>query len=207
MQDAIEVAGHEGSAAPLLFLRKFLRHGTRVASFAPSSRFLARAMCRHVSRDMPQTIVELGAGTGAVTKVAAEMMHAESRLIAVELDADFAAILRREVVHPARRRVAHRELERHAVEQPPVHRPIHPRHHRQLAVRRLRRTLREPAERRLVHHPRQARRRQTRQHQVHALHAHRPELPAQLAHVALHHLRPRHCRGLRGDYLANLPGK
>lgn len=77
----------------LLFLRKFLRHGTRVASVAPSSRALATAMCRHVADDRPQTIVELGAGTGAVTRVAIERMHPESRLLAVEIDADFAAVL------------------------------------------------------------------------------------------------------------------
>jgi len=76
-----------------LFVRKFLTQGTRVASFSPSSRSLSEAMCRHVDTSRPQTIVELGAGSGAVTAVAAECMHPDSRLIAVELDADFAARL------------------------------------------------------------------------------------------------------------------
>jgi phosphatidylethanolamine/phosphatidyl-N-methylethanolamine N-methyltransferase len=79
--------------SPWLFLRKFLRHGTRVASVAPSSRFLARAMCHFVAPDRPQTILELGAGTGAITVVAAAKMHPESKLLAVELDADFAGVL------------------------------------------------------------------------------------------------------------------
>lgn len=82
-------------APPLLFLRKFLRHGRRVASFAPSSRPLATMMCRHVSPDRPQTIVELGAGTGAVTAVSAARMHPDSRLIAVEIDRHFCQVLRR----------------------------------------------------------------------------------------------------------------
>jgi phosphatidylethanolamine/phosphatidyl-N-methylethanolamine N-methyltransferase len=77
---------------PLLFARKLWQHGTRVASFAPSSRFLARAMCRHIDPTTPQTVVELGAGTGAVTRVAAGRLHPDSRLIAVELDEDFAAL-------------------------------------------------------------------------------------------------------------------
>jgi len=77
-----------------LFLRKFLRHGTRVASFTPSSRSLAAAMCRSIDPTRPQTIVEVGAGTGAVTVAAAAIMHPESRLIAIELDPDFADILR-----------------------------------------------------------------------------------------------------------------
>jgi phospholipid N-methyltransferase len=77
-----------------LFLRKFLRHGTRVASFTPSSRSLAAAMCRSIDPAKPQTIVEVGAGTGAVTVVAIRKMHPRSRLVAIELDPDFADILR-----------------------------------------------------------------------------------------------------------------
>lgn len=79
---------------PLLFLRKFLKEGKRVASIAPSSKALAKSLCRHVDPLRPQVIVELGAGTGAVTKVAVQRMHPDSRLIAVEIDPQFAAILR-----------------------------------------------------------------------------------------------------------------
>jgi phospholipid N-methyltransferase len=78
-----------------LFFRKFLRHGTRVASVAPSSRSLARAMCAHVDADRPQTILELGAGTGPVTEEVARQMHPDSRLLAVEIDRDFADMLQR----------------------------------------------------------------------------------------------------------------
>jgi phospholipid N-methyltransferase len=81
----------EGNTS-LLFLRKFLRHGTRVASVAPSSRALASAMCKFVDPHRPQTIVEVGAGTGAVTAVVAERMHPDSRLIALELDPQFASV-------------------------------------------------------------------------------------------------------------------
>lgn len=81
-------------APPLLFLRKFLKHGRRVASLAPSSRPLAAAMCRHVTPDAPQTILELGAGTGAITAAAATRMHPESRLVALEIDRHFCRVLR-----------------------------------------------------------------------------------------------------------------
>ena len=77
-----------------LFLRKFLRHGTRVASFTPSSRSLAAAMCGAIDSNRPQTIVEVGAGTGAVTDAALGRMHPYSRLVAIEIDSDFADILR-----------------------------------------------------------------------------------------------------------------
>ncbi len=76
-----------------LFLRKFLKHGTRVASVRESSRALATEVCRFVTPDKPQVILELGAGTGAVTCIAERKLHPDSRLVAVELDADFAAVL------------------------------------------------------------------------------------------------------------------
>lgn len=78
-----------------LFLRKFLRHGTQVASVAPSSHRLALALCQYIDSTRPQTILELGAGTGAVTAVAIERMHPNSTLLALELDPDFAYLLRR----------------------------------------------------------------------------------------------------------------
>ena len=55
---------------------------------------LARAMCRHITADKPQTIIELGAGTGAVTRGLVQAMHQDSRLISVEIDHDFAQVLR-----------------------------------------------------------------------------------------------------------------
>lgn len=81
----------------LLFLKKFIRHGKRVASFAPSSRSLAKAMCLPVDPDRPQVIVELGAGTGAVTREIVRRMHPESRLLAIEIDPTFARYLRHAV--------------------------------------------------------------------------------------------------------------
>ena len=76
-----------------LYFKKFVKHGRRIASFVPSSRFLAQAMCVNINPRKPQTIVELGAGTGAVTKIAAERMHPDSRLLAIESDPDFCQVL------------------------------------------------------------------------------------------------------------------
>lgn len=76
------------AAPPFLF--RFFADFKQVASVAPSSRWLAAATCRHVSTDRPQTILELGAGTGAITVAACQKMHPQSRLIAVEIDDGFA---------------------------------------------------------------------------------------------------------------------
>jgi phospholipid N-methyltransferase len=81
------------SGQGLLFLKKFMKHGTRVASITPSSMALASETCRMVDGSRPQTIVELGAGTGAITRAALKRMHPESRLIAFEIDPVFASIL------------------------------------------------------------------------------------------------------------------
>jgi phospholipid N-methyltransferase len=78
-----------------LFPRKLLARGRAVAAITPSSADLSRAMIRALDPKTPQIVVELGAGTGAVTSVAATRLHPESRLVAVEIDEDFAAVARR----------------------------------------------------------------------------------------------------------------
>jgi phosphatidylethanolamine/phosphatidyl-N-methylethanolamine N-methyltransferase len=78
----------------LLFLGKFLRHGTAIASVAPSSRWLSRTTVRNVDWDRARVVVELGAGTGPITQVIAEKAHPECRVAVVERDPDFARLLR-----------------------------------------------------------------------------------------------------------------
>ena len=78
----------------LLFARKFFRHGTAIASITPSSRWMAAELARHVDPARPQRILELGAGTGSVTRAIVERMHPASTLLALEPDPDFAAAAR-----------------------------------------------------------------------------------------------------------------
>lgn len=77
-----------------LMLRKFARHGTSIASFAPSSRFLARTICKGIDYDKAQCIVELGAGTGPITKELIRRAKPHTKLMVVELDPDFCKRLR-----------------------------------------------------------------------------------------------------------------
>jgi phospholipid N-methyltransferase len=78
----------------ILFLKKFLRHGTKIASLAPSSPWLSRATVSNVDWASAKVIVELGAGTGPITKVLAERARPETQVVVLERDADFSAILR-----------------------------------------------------------------------------------------------------------------
>lgn len=58
---------------------------------------MARAMAAGVNPRRPQTIIELGAGTGAVSRIVAERMHPRSRLLAVEADTELYDVLRHRV--------------------------------------------------------------------------------------------------------------
>ncbi len=77
-----------------LFLGKFVKHGTAIASLAPSSRWLSRTTVRNVDWDRAKVLVELGAGTGPITKVLAEQARPDCRVVVLERDPDFARILR-----------------------------------------------------------------------------------------------------------------
>jgi phospholipid N-methyltransferase len=77
-----------------LFLGKFLRRGTAIASIAPSSRWLARAAVRNIDWQRTSALVELGAGTGPITRVIAARAHPGCRVVVVERDPDFARLLR-----------------------------------------------------------------------------------------------------------------
>lgn len=77
-----------------LMLRKFVSHGTAIASFSPSSRFLARSMIRGIDWVRAKCVVELGAGTGPITKELVRAAHPGTKLVIVERDPDFCRLLR-----------------------------------------------------------------------------------------------------------------
>ena len=78
-----------------LFLKKFLDKGTGISAAVPSSRALSRGVIKPIDFSKPSTIVELGAGTGAVTAEIIERLQPHHRFAAVENDHDFCEVLRR----------------------------------------------------------------------------------------------------------------
>ncbi|MBI1323839.1 methyltransferase domain-containing protein [bacterium] len=72
-----------------LFLKKFIRHGTAIASLAPSSRKLSLATVANIDWANTHTLLELGAGTGPITAVIAEKARPDCRIMALERDPDF----------------------------------------------------------------------------------------------------------------------
>jgi len=78
------------------FLREFRRSFKNTGSFLPSGRFLARALTSNLRRYRPpQRILEVGPGTGAVTKQILRHMLPGDSLDAVELNSHFITLLER----------------------------------------------------------------------------------------------------------------
>ncbi len=77
-----------------LFLGKFLTQGTRIASVAPSSRWLSRMTVANIDWARVTALVELGAGTGPITRVIAELARPDCRIVVIERDRDFARLLK-----------------------------------------------------------------------------------------------------------------
>jgi phospholipid N-methyltransferase len=69
-----------------LMMRAFFRHGRKIASFAPSSRFMARKITHDIDWDQAKCIVELGAGTGPITAEIVRRVRPHTKLIIIELD-------------------------------------------------------------------------------------------------------------------------
>ena len=80
-----------------LYFRRFLKNPVGVASVIPSSPALARLVARQVRRAPDEYVVELGCGTGAITRALLAGGVPPERLIAVDLDSELLAVLRREI--------------------------------------------------------------------------------------------------------------
>jgi phosphatidylethanolamine/phosphatidyl-N-methylethanolamine N-methyltransferase len=78
----------------VMFLGKFLRNPRNVGSVIPSSRALACAMARAVPVDPKAIVVELGPGTGALTRQVLDVLAPGERFLAIDIDPEFCDKLR-----------------------------------------------------------------------------------------------------------------
>ena len=85
---------------PIEFFKGFLRNPKEVGSVIPSSRFLTRRVldCGRVRE--ARVIIELGPGTGVLTREMLERMPEDGKLIAVEISSEFVDVLRRTLPDP-----------------------------------------------------------------------------------------------------------
>jgi phosphatidylethanolamine/phosphatidyl-N-methylethanolamine N-methyltransferase len=75
------------------FLKTLIESPRLTGAVAPSGRFLARAMARPVDPSGKGLVIELGPGTGPVTRALIEHGVAPERLVLVEYDAGFCRLL------------------------------------------------------------------------------------------------------------------
>jgi phosphatidylethanolamine/phosphatidyl-N-methylethanolamine N-methyltransferase len=76
------------------FFRAWMAAPLRTGAQLPSGRELAKAMAAAVDPDAPGMVVELGSGTGAITQALVERGISPERLILIEADPQFCALLK-----------------------------------------------------------------------------------------------------------------
>lgn len=76
------------------FLRQWFDNPLKTGAVAPSSPALASKMASYVDPDTPGLVLELGPGTGVVTRALIERQIDPSRILAVEYSRKFVDILR-----------------------------------------------------------------------------------------------------------------
>ncbi len=79
----------------LVFIQEFLKHPFQIGSIIPSSRFLERRIVRAVEAASSDVIIELGPGTGGVTRAILHAMPPHAKLLSVEINAHFNSIVNR----------------------------------------------------------------------------------------------------------------
>ncbi|MCG3138298.1 MAG: hypothetical protein HJJLKODD_02160 [Phycisphaerae bacterium] len=79
----------------LSFIKQFINNPFEIGAIAPSSKFLAKALTEPLSQHRrPVNVLEIGAGTGAVTKHILPLIGPEDRLDIVEANSQLARHLK-----------------------------------------------------------------------------------------------------------------
>jgi phosphatidylethanolamine/phosphatidyl-N-methylethanolamine N-methyltransferase len=76
------------------FLRSWIEKPLHMGAVMPSGKLLARTMAQYVEVDSEGPVVELGPGTGAITNALIERGVDQKRLVLVEYNPSFCALLR-----------------------------------------------------------------------------------------------------------------
>ncbi|MFH1341601.1 MAG: rRNA adenine N-6-methyltransferase family protein [Pseudomonadota bacterium] len=76
------------------FLRSWIEKPLRMGAVMPSGKILARTMAQYVDVNSTAPVIELGPGTGAITNALIEHGIDQKRLVLVEYNPGFCALLR-----------------------------------------------------------------------------------------------------------------
>ena len=81
------------------FLRSWIEKPLHMGAVMPSSKLLARTMAQYVDVESKGPVIELGPGTGAITNALLEHGVDQKRLVLVEYNPGFCALLRDRYPH------------------------------------------------------------------------------------------------------------
>jgi len=76
-------ADRRGAANPAMFFRRWLANPIQMGSVIPSSSALCRRIVRHTRRTADEAVLELGAGTGVISRALLQGGVPPERLIVV----------------------------------------------------------------------------------------------------------------------------
>jgi phospholipid N-methyltransferase len=79
------------------FFKEFLRERKTVGAITPSSKYLAKKMLSPIDFNKALNIVELGPGTGIITKEIIKKMRSDARLLVFETQKNFCDLLNHEI--------------------------------------------------------------------------------------------------------------
>ena len=79
----------------VVFLQQFLKHPRQVGSIIPSSRYMERRVVALADIASARTIVELGTGTGGITRAMLRAMAPDAKLVGIEINPRFQQLLTR----------------------------------------------------------------------------------------------------------------
>ena len=85
----------QAAQGPVLFWQRSLKNPLQVCSLFPSSPFVGRAMTEVLGNRIESHVIELGAGTGAVTRQLIRNGVEPEKLTLIEIDAQLGGHLRR----------------------------------------------------------------------------------------------------------------
>lgn len=85
----------QAAQGPVLFWQRSLKNPLQICSLFPSSPFVGRAMTEVLGKRIDSHLIELGAGTGAVTRQLIRNGVEPGKLTLIEIDAQLGGHLRR----------------------------------------------------------------------------------------------------------------
>jgi phospholipid N-methyltransferase len=92
---ALPVVTDSKMISHLIFIQEFLKHPFQIGSIIPSSRFLERRIVEATGAASANVIIELGPGTGGITRAILQAMPHQAKLLSIEINPRFNALVSR----------------------------------------------------------------------------------------------------------------